>query len=334
MSPDQAMHIQAFHANERGYAAVADVAAQFPADLLGDFEYGSGAELRAFDESFEGTNHLLKRYVALEDTTGRVLGYAQLFHIPWLAQPGQFWCSVRVHPSYQRRGIGGRLYEQILLDLSSQNASAVQIMVHESAPELAASLARRGFRELFRSWPFDLDIECFDATPFQQVPERMTARGIAIETLSAIQRRDPEWLPKLYDLHTTLTRDIPLPGQPHPSPPLEWFADYAASSPASLPDAFFIALDGERYVGESCMHRAKDAPFALDQKVTGVRREYRGYGIALALKLKTIAYAREHGYPQIRTAVESNNPSMLALNAKLGFVQQPGLILFEKRLVE
>jgi hypothetical protein len=35
---------------------------------------------------------------------------------------------------------------------------------------------------------------------------------------------------------------------------------------------------------------------------------------------------------EIATAVESNNPGMLAINARLGFVQGPGLGLFEKRL--
>ena len=45
------------------------------------------------------------------------------------------------------------------------------------------------------------------------------------------------------------------------------------------------------------------------------------------------AYAQQHGFHEIRTAVESNNPSMLAINAKLGFVQGPGLVLFEKRLM-
>src|SRR5687768_4661838 len=128
--------IQAFHLAEHDYQALADIAAQFPAELLGDFEYASGAELRAFDESFEGTDHHLKRYVAVKDTTGQVLGYAQLFHMPWLRQPGHFWCSIRVHPSYQRRGIGSRLYEQILQDLSGQNARTMQIMAHETAPEL------------------------------------------------------------------------------------------------------------------------------------------------------------------------------------------------------
>ena len=54
--------------------------------------------------------------------------------------------------------------------------------------------------------------------------------------------------------------------------------------------------------------------------------------VAMALKLATIEYARAHGCHEIRTAVESNNPSMLAINRKFGFEQREGLTLFERAL--
>src|SRR5438093_7467293 len=77
---DVAVHIRPFEVTDREYDAVAHIAAHFPADQLGDFEHQRGAELRAFDESFEGSGHALKRYVA--ETDGAIVGYAQLFHIP------------------------------------------------------------------------------------------------------------------------------------------------------------------------------------------------------------------------------------------------------------
>lgn len=62
------------------------------------------------------------------------------------------------------------------------------------------------------------------------------------------------------------------------------------------------------------MQRIDGEGDALAQKVTGVLPAYRGSGIALALKLATIAYAQERGYSRIWTGVESNNPSMLEIN--------------------
>jgi mycothiol synthase len=327
---DKTAHIRPFDPTDREYDAVADIAGQFPADELGDFEYQRGADVRAFDESFEGSGHVLKRYIAEAD--GVMLGYAHVFQVPWLREPRHFWAAIRVHPAHQRRGVGSQLYQQLCEELPRLDAAAMQIEVHETMPALATHALHRGFEEVFRSWPFYLDTRDFDLLRFQQGADRVAARGITISTLTNERARDPDCLARLYDLHTALTRDIPLPGYPHPAPPLAWFEDYACESPLSLPEAFFIAKDGERYVGESCLHRAEHEPDALNQKVTGVRQEYRGYGIAVALKLETIAYAQQHGYARIWTAVESNNPSMLAINQKLGFVQQPGLILFEKAL--
>ena len=60
-----------------------------------------------------------------------------------------------------------------------------------------------------------------------------------------------------------------------------------------------------------------------DSCKTGVRREHRRQGIALALKLKTIAWAKRIGYSQIQTWNEANNQGMLGINERLGFVRQP-----------
>jgi mycothiol synthase len=66
--------------------------------------------------------------------------------------------------------------------------------------------------------------------------------------------------------------------------------------------------------------------------LTGVLRSHRRRGIALALKLRGIAYAKALGRPTIKTWNESNNRAMLAINEALGFVKQPAWIDFVKVL--
>jgi mycothiol synthase len=322
--------IRPFEPSDDEYAAVAGVAAQFSNDELVDYEYARADDLRAFDESFAGTGHVLRRSVAVID--GAIVGYAQLFHIPWLRESGRFWMEIRVAPPRQRQGIGGRLYRHALEELRQLGVVAIRLEVHESQPALASHVERLGFRELFRSWEFSLDTHDFDLSRFQPAADRVAGRGITITTLAQEREGGADWLPRLYELHSAITREIPLPGHPHPAPGLAWFDRYACGLPLSMPDAYFIAMDGARYVGESCLHRIDGAPGELEQKTTGVLSAYRGYGIAVALKLRTIAYARQQGYARIWTGVESNNPSMLAINAKLGFVQGLGVIVFEKRL--
>ncbi len=327
---DSPNHIRPFRPIEPEYEAVAQIAAQFTQDQLYDFEYARAGDVRAFDASFASTGYVLRRYLAEID--GQVLGYALIFHIPWLHEPRRFWAAIRVAPARQRQGLGGRLYRHVIEELQWLDAVTVRIMAHELQPSLAAYVERLGFQELFRSWPFVLDTRDFDLQRFQAAAERAAGCGITITTLAKERERGADWLPRLHDLHAAITREIPLPGHAHPAPGLAWFEHYACGMPVSLPDGYFIAVDGERYVGESCLHRREAAPGELSHKTTGVLSEYRGYGIAMALKLHTIAYAQRHGYTRIWTGVESNNPSMLAINAKLGFVQGPGLIVFEQRL--
>jgi mycothiol synthase len=62
-------------------------------------------------------------------------------------------------------------------------------------------------------------------------------------------------------------------------------------------------------------------PVNIQQLLTGVLSQYRRRGIAIALKVKTITYAREHGFRRIFT--NSSNPAMQALNTKLGFRSGP-----------
>jgi RimJ/RimL family protein N-acetyltransferase len=182
------------------------------------------------------------------------------------------------------------------------------------------------------SWAFTLDPRTCDLAAFAAPDRRL--RGLQITTLTAELAHGADWLPPLHQLYTAVAGDVPIPIHPHPAPAPAWLAEQALGLPDSLPDAFFIVHDGMHYVGMSYLHRDLDDPGRLLQRITAIHAEYRGRGIALALKLKTIEYAQQHGFHEIRTAVESNNPSMLAINAKLGFVQGPGLVLFEKRLTE
>ena len=73
-------------------------------------------------------------------------------------------------------------------------------------------------------------------------------------------------------------------------------------------------------------------PGVIYQHLTAVLRDERGKGIAMALKLKTIEYARAEGLREIRTWNASINRPMLAINEALGFAKQPAWITFGKDL--
>jgi GNAT superfamily N-acetyltransferase len=66
--------------------------------------------------------------------------------------------------------------------------------------------------------------------------------------------------------------------------------------------------------------------------MTGVRREYRGQGLALALKLLSFRLMKERGYLQTLTNNDTANPPILHLNEKLGYKKRPGDLQWEKKL--
>jgi len=99
---------------------------------------------------------------------------------------------------------------------------------------------------------------------------------------------------------------------------------------AFIPEAFFVALDQGRYVGMSNLTNENDDPTRLATDYTGVLPSHRRRGIATALKLHCLEYAKANGVKMITTSNDSTNP-MYQLNLELGFKPTPAALYFELR---
>jgi GNAT superfamily N-acetyltransferase len=174
-----------------------------------------------------------------------------------------------------------------------------------------------------------LDLTTFDPTPFAGIEEKVQAAGIEIKTLAELQQTDPDWLQKHYDLTRTVVQDVPSLDPPAQ----ESFEQFQKvfDSPNLLPDCWFVALHDGHYVGESKLFRELANPEKMITGLTGVVREHRRKGIAMALKLRAIDYALHHGATKIQTDNEENNP-MYQINLRLGFQPAPAWVDFEKVL--
>jgi GNAT superfamily N-acetyltransferase len=104
--------------------------------------------------------------------------------------------------------------------------------------------------------------------------------------------------------------------------------------PYVIPDSYFIAKRGDRYIGVSDVSLFDALPGALTQGFTGVLREYRRQGIATALKAAAISYAQQHDYELIQTFNRPIQSAVLALNQKLGFQVFSRNVALEKCLKE
>jgi len=100
-----------------------------------------------------------------------------------------------------------------------------------------------------------------------------------------------------------------------------------------LPAGYFVAVDGDWYVGTSTLWLAPE-PQVLRTGLTGVRRAYRRRGIAFALKVRSLEFGKAQGYVSVQTENELNNRGMLAINDELGFVKNPAWVHYLKSFAE
>jgi L-amino acid N-acyltransferase YncA len=265
-----------------------------------------------------------QRYV-IEDA-GNVVASGHYEQPPRFYEPGRFRVQIFVHPSYQEQGLGSHLYQQIINDLRELQAQSAWTRIREDMPAGIYFAGKYGFSEELRIWELRLDVPVFDPAPYTELAAAHGARGIEIKSLRELDS-DIERDQKTYHLVREAGQDLP-PTEHWTSPSYEEFQQELASR---APESYFVAVHEQSYVGLSYLTEHRMEKYC-SIGLTGVRRVYRRQGIALALKLHGIAYARQLAYPTIRTSVDSANIASLALNERLGFVKQPAWIVFTKEI--
>jgi GNAT superfamily N-acetyltransferase len=318
------LHLRPFTRSDDDYGVMANVRnAIFP-----DYPY-SAAEWRRLDDK-QDPKCLFARFVAEAD--GQALGLGHYGNMSWMYHPRKFDLGVYVHPAHQGRGVGGQIYRYLLDALAPHDPLILRHSFREDYLASAHFAASRGFVEELRAWESRLDVAAFNPAPFAAHAARVAAQGIGIHTAAELEARDADFWRRLYALDIVLGQDVPSP-EPNTPPSYEQWRKWFSDPNSFLPEGFFIATDGEAYVGLSGLWRREGGSY-LDTGLTGVRREYRRRGIALALKLRAIGYAQRVGAPEIRTDNESNNRGMLSINMMLGFVRQPAWISVAKVIAD
>ena len=284
-------------------------------------------ELRFNDEN-EDPKCRHARFVAEEGD--QVIGYGNYGQFPDMYHPRKFYIEISVHPDRHRQGIGSALYDHLCNGLQPFDPLSLRAWVLETYRSCLAFYQKRSFVEDMRLWESILDLDTFDFTSYEGLTDRLEGEGFSIHSLHELES-DPERNRKIFNLFTEVMSDVPYPEE-HTETSFEYF-EKDFQSPNLLPDGYLLMIHGEEYVGISNLWRFAVAS-DFQQGITGVRRAYRRRGIALALKLAGIRYAREQGKHRIRTNNEIGNRPMLALNEKLGFVRQPAWISLRKMLKE
>jgi GNAT superfamily N-acetyltransferase len=243
-----------------------------------------------------------------------------------------------VHPIWQQKGVGRLLWQRMREDLAALSAGSAAVAVAVSPWVRAQNTAARswlealGFVHVHKDGPVQLTVaDAADLSPFTAITQRLAQqRGVVITTLSTEMEKSSKALATFYELFQEVEKDVPGYSAANRTSFEQCMQDL--QQPGMRSESVFIAAQGDQYVGLSILgqkvspsdQRFAGGPGCLSQHLTGVRRAYRRQGIALALKVRGIAFAREHGYERILS--NSDNPAMRVLNQKLGFRTGPWLI--------
>jgi GNAT superfamily N-acetyltransferase len=274
---------------------------------------------------------LVSEWVIAEDQrTGAIVGCVWYHQVIWSFSPYKYRLRGYVHPDHERRGIGRQLLEAALESLRARGGQRVLAIAREDQARSVAFLQRAGFTERVRDFESRLAVAACDLARFADSGKTVGQSGVELTTLADELARDANCLRAVYQAHYALEFGAPREDPDPPTPrPFAQFVAVEIEHPTVLPAAYFLAKRGDVIVGESAVKRSAAEAGVLHQELTAVLPEYRGRGVATALKVLTIQYAQEQGFREIRTLNSSHNAPMLAINAKLGFIRQPAWIQFQ-----
>jgi GNAT superfamily N-acetyltransferase len=297
------------------------------------FVYGLVPDFRQDEEAwlhnrqqFDETRYIRRQYVAEHAGTGQILGFGSIEQTVFLPKYRLF---LMAEPKWLQTGVGDLLLDQLMNDLAEASAITVWHRNYAHAAEVLDFLIRRGFVETRRVWDMRLDLTAAENPDLSPVAESVAARGVTITTFAAERDRNAD--EALHKLHEFLNLVKPDDPERHPFTPVpfesvvHWF-----DRKYVLPDACFIAMLDGQYIGFTDLIHIEPIPRGIMHGFTGVKREHRRQGVATALKLRALEYARERGYSTVRAFGLPSQPEIMAVNQKLGFSRAFCYVTVEK----
>jgi mycothiol synthase len=251
-------------------------------------------------------------HIALED--GAPVGAAAVARVP--SRPDVGWLGLTVPAEHRGRGAGSALLAVALAWFRDRGVAQADAPSPEDDPESISWGERRGFREVTREGRMVLDLTALEPPALDPPP------GIAITTWA--ERAGVER--GLYEVACEAYVDIPGEEDAAMEPFEDWLA-HDMQGAGDLPEATFVALAGDEVVGYAKFSLSRAQPTTAHHDITGVKRAWRGRGVAEALKRAQIRWAKEQGYERLMTGNEMRNEPIRRLNARLGYEPQPGRVI-------
>lgn len=315
------MNIMIRPANKEDYPALVAIGRSATADYV-----QSVADLE-FGDQTRPPGMIAHKLIA-ETPDHQPVGVATYGQSAPAADPQRFNVWFFVPPHLQGQGIGQALYERVMAELMPHQPRCLETGVRSDLPRAVRFLEDRGFITVNSECETHLDLTIFDPDRFEADRQRVAQQSIIVKTLAELSN-DPARDTKLYELH----QHRQLVGMEAGTlPPFaEWRARFW-QIPRLLPAGFCVALADGEYIGQSNA-LAAGVPGEVEYGYTGVLPAYRNRGIARAMKLHVLRWAKAQGYTVVRSWSDSHNAAMIRVNWQLGFVVQPPVLWLHKMIV-
>ncbi len=262
---------------------------------------------------------------------GELLGFYWATRDRW--RPDLASCSLYVSPEQRGRGIGQRLYADLLEARQAAQIGRLRVSIKDADPEARSFAERRGFREHTRSLAMSLDLAAFDDRPYDAVIARLQAEGFEFTSMAALGNTEDAQR-RLYLLNETAAmQTLGADGVPAWGA-FEEFQRSVCQSDWYRPEGQLVVIDTATgvWAAMSAITRFDDYAYNL---FTGVDGRYRGRKLAQAVKVLALRFARDTlGVNTVRTHHNSQNAPMIAIDRKFGYVETSGITEFEKVLNE
>jgi RimJ/RimL family protein N-acetyltransferase len=267
--------------------------------------------------------------LAVEDPDGQLVGYGESSKPFWAIAPGVYMLFILSHPSKRGMGIGRNLLARLVAYSGEQGAEKLWTDCRENQPHSIRFLEAAGFRQFGIRFESAVDLEAFDPDRFGPALERFRRARYTLTTLAALRQQRPDADRALYEVHHVGMKDVPLPGGIQIDVSYDqWAKNFG--SPSVDPAMFFLAMQGDQIVGMTSVELPREGPAITDS--TAVLREHRNRGVALALKVESLRALKQKGRTEARTHNYTENPAIIHVNEKLGYVRLPSWLQWEKRL--
>lgn len=280
-----------------------------------------------WEESYPKDNP--RQRIAVIEPGGALIGLGVCEKPFWAIAPGVCTAYGLVHPDWRRHGIGRALLERFEPYAAGQGGERLWSDCRESQTHSVRFFEAMGFRQFGIRFEQAVDLQQFEMASFPGAVERMRDQGYRIVTLADLRKERGDADRLLYEVFRETVLDVPLPGGARISMDFDQWRK-GLDSPTSDPATIFLAVKGEEVAGETTVELLTDGPAITNS--TGVRRQHRGKGVALAIKLVSLEAVKQLGYKEARTHNDTENPVILHLNEKIGYRRLPGWMQWEKRL--